>query len=1345
MVVVWLCALAGSLVLGVCSAPAFLTHEFFAAPSKEISEGVPSTGPHGESVPVPGPLGEIKSMTVDSGELYVAEGVEKSMIDKFDVSSGAFVSQLPQLASPAFLHQGVTVGHSTGEAQLYVGGDEPNGSHIGVVAVLGPAGGLLGEWKGADTPSKAFGCFECSASTFASTSMAVDANPSNLTDWASGDVYVTDLEHRVVDVFKPLAGGGEQYVTQLTGPEPPNVTFSDPVGVAVDPSTGDVVVADREPGVKESGSVYIFRPAPIVGQYELVKKLAGPSPTESFVRINGVTVDGGNGHIYVWEEGRQASVDEFDSEGVYLSRLLGTPTGAPGEIRPFESVGSVTVDPESHHVYIASFNREKQVGFVDVFGGDLVIPDVTTEAASGVGPLSATLNGTVNPDKEGEASCRFEWGTTKAFGQTAPCEPEKVSEGSSPVGVHALLNGVLQPDTTYYYRLQASNKNGTNPGEALQDQQFTTPGPGLHAESVSDISSTSATLEASVNPHNVPTSYYFQYGKGAEYEAQAPLAPGAPLGSGEGDVEVSRHLQGLSPNTLYHYRVVAVGEIKPGELETFAAADQTFVTQAAGSALALPDARQWELVSPPDKHGSQLPPISETSQIQAAVSGGAMTYLATLPTESVKGYVEGDLQVMSTRGVGGWSSRDITLPHAAATGFPASGGPEYRFFSPDLSSGLIQPWGEFTSLAPESFPADSERTPYVRHNSTCASTPATCFEPLLTAAPGYADVPQGTKFGGAGGGFGPVRFVGGSGDLTHVIFATSVQLTSTPTGGKDELYEWSANRQGSEKLQLVSLLPANAKGEEIPAEGGPTLGFQNNVVRHAVSEDGSRIAWSTPNHIYMRDVLKGETVQLDAPEAECPSTGKCGDGGVSPAFQLASSEGSRVLFTDTQRLTKDAGTSRSSQRDLYECDMVESAGRLRCELSDLTPASVSVEAAGVQGAVIGSSEDGSWVYFVANGVLGDGAEHSAVQGSCKVGSPQAEGACNLYMYHGGVTSFIAVVAGEDDPDWAGFSGKLDGLTARVSPGGRWLAFMSSRPLTGYDNRDAFSGKPDEEVFTYHAETSGPGSLVCASCDPTGARPEGVEYEKLNSGLVGGNNVWRPGTWIAANIPGWTPYYFGRALYQSRYLSDDGRLFFNSSDALVPQDINKNEDVYEYEPVGVGDCSSSSSTFNVRSGGCATLISSGTAVGESAFMDASENGSDVFFMTGEKLVAQDVDTALDLYDAHACTAVSPCPNVPTSPPACTTADACRAAPASQPSLFGSPASATFAGVGNVTQAGSGAVKPRSLSRAQKLNRALSACRKKVNGKKARARRRVCERQAKRRYGARKANVLKKGKG
>jgi len=450
---------------------------------------------------------------------------------------------------------------------------------------------------------------------------------------------------------------------------------------------------------------------------------------------------------------------------------------------------------------------------------------------------------------------------------------------------------------------------------------------------------------------------------------------------------------------------------------------------------------------------------------------------------------------------------------------------------------------------------------------------------------------------------------------------------------------------------------------------------------------------------------------------------------VSPRFQLASRDGSRVLFTDTQRLSKDSGVV-PNQADLYECVIVETAGKLGCKLADLTPSPGGGEAADVQGGVIGASEDGSWVYFVANGVLGDGAERGAVHGDCKVSSAKGEGTCNLYAWHDGTTHLVAVVAGEDYPDWTGEEGNLGQLTARVSPNGRWLAFMSQRSLTGYDNHDAFSGKPDEEVYLYHAEGPGSGSLACASCNPSGGRPVGVEYKKLDDKLVGGDRVWSKETWIAANVPGWTPSR-GQALYQSRYLSDEGRLFFNSRDALVPQDVNNNQDVYQYEPAGVGDCTGSSASFSQAAGGCASLISSGRAAGESAFLDASESGGDVFFLSGERLVSRDVDTALDVYDAHVCTVGAPCLSEPSLPPPCATAEACRSAPTPQPGIFGSPSSATFSGQGNLTPPAPAVVKPKTAAqiRAEKLTRALRACLKKHDRRK----RAACQRRAHRRYG------------
>jgi hypothetical protein len=164
---------------------------------------------------------------------------------------------------------------------------------------------------------------------------------------------------------------------------------------------------------------------------------------------------------------------------------------------------------------------------------------------------------------------------------------------------------------------------------------------------------------------------------------------------------------------------------------------------------------------------------------------------------------------------------------------------------------------------------------------------------------------------------------------------------------------------------------------------------------------------------------------------------------------------------------------------------------------------------------------------------------------------------------------------------------------------------------------------------------------------------------------------------------------GYDLNQPRYLSDGGRLFFDSSDALVPQDVNGNEDVYEYEPAGFTNtegkvqCTSASLHYSERSGGCVGLVSSGEATGESAFLDASETGGDVFFLTSGRLSSQDYDTALDVYDAHECTSTSPCLSAPAAvAPPCDTGDSCKAAPSPQPAIFGAPASATFNGTGNV---------------------------------------------------------------
>jgi hypothetical protein len=264
------------------------------------------------------------------------------------------------------------------------------------------------------------------------------------------------------------------------------------------------------------------------------------------------------------------------------------------------------------------------------------------------------------------------------------------------------------------------------------------------------------------------------------------------------------------------------------------------------------------------------------------------------------------------------------------------------------------------------------------------------------------------------------------------------------------------------------------------------------------------------------------------------------------------------------------------------------------------------------------------------------------------------------------------------------------------------------------------------VYLYGALANG---LICASCDPTGARP--VEGTGLGSGQ-------------AATVPTWNSYQAGGVLpYQPRYLTDEGRLFFDSWDALVPQDIDGTEDVYEYEPPGTGRCTTAASGYVEAMSGCLGLISSGTSAEASSLIDASESGGDAFFRTSARLAPQDFDNAMDIYDAHECTSAAPCFSTPAaSPPVCATGDACKAAPTPQPGLFGPAPSETFSGIGNVSPPAPAPVaKPAPLTKAQKLSRALKACRT----KRSRQRRRSCEATAKKRYGRKlaKANSKKKG--
>ena len=793
----------------------------------------------------------------------------------------------------------------------------------------------------------------------------------------------------------------------------------------------------------------------------------------------------------------------------------------------------------------------------------------------------------------------------------------------------------------------------------------------------------------------------------------------------------TRRRQRRSPNSLpgppitsaccAEYSFEEGGITKTGTVES---EDRTFTTLPSTLEPALPDGRAWELVSPPKKHGASIDPsVKEGGLVQAAADGRSITYMATSPVgeNEPEGYRGPERsQILATRSAGGWSSRDIATPNSKGLGALPGNPREYQFFSSQLEGALINP--------PDTFLLSSkvtEPTVYLRHNPICVQAPEECFEPLVDAE---NDTGKGRTTG--------MEILGATTDLKHVVLGStsSALVTGAPVPG---LYEWS----GGELTPLTFLPGGGTSGQLVFLGAGTQAGNPlGRMTLTAISHDGSRVEWWTERnpHLYMRDVPDSETIQVD----------ELGKGVSKPAkelqalFQTANADGSKIFFTDAERLTSTSKASeKPSEPDLYVFEPEKPAGE---RVTDLTIPLGEHEVAGVQGAITGASEDGKLVYFVANAVLAEGAK----PGNC--GAPGASG-CNLYVEHDGEAGWeapqlVARISSKDAPDWGLPNGletnHLEYKTSQVSSSGQYLAFMSENSLTGYNNTDVNSGARDEEVFLYDHE--GSGSLVCASCNPSGAQPNGVfdTDEETSEGkglLVDRPEVWTPlftegstDQWLAGSLPGWTAYATWSTNYQPRYLNNSGRLFFNSPDALVPRDSNGKEDVYQYEPTGVGNCATANTT-----GGCVALISSGESERESAFLDASESGEDVFFLTTGRLApAQDKDSGLDVYDARVCEApgAEPCPQA--APPAkeeCN-GEACKGA-AQGPQTYEGPGTSNPAPSGNVVQPhvlGVTESKPptkKPLTKAQKLAKALKTCHK-IKSKKKRA---SCEKTAHKRYG------------
>jgi hypothetical protein len=158
------------------------------------------------------------------------------------------------------------------------------------------------------------------------------------------------------------------------------------------------------------------------------------------------------------------------------------------------------------------------------------------------------------------------------------------------------------------------------------------------------------------------------------------------------------------------------------------------------------------------------------------------------------------------------------------------------------------------------------------------------------------------------------------------------------------------------------------------------------------------------------------------------------------------------------------------------------------------------------------------------------------------------------------------------------------IIGRVSREGRYAAFESAASLNGAPNNGHVA------IYEYDAST---GTLACASCRPDGAASQGD-----------------------ANLDDQTPGLLQQAITATRNLTDDGELFFATKDRIADADLGPAADIYAYDD------------------GHTTLLSSGRSDSDAYLGDNSDDGRDVFFMTRDALVSEDVDgRLLDLYDAR----------------------------------------------------------------------------------------------------------------
>ena len=296
--------------------------------------------------------------------------------------------------------------------------------------------------------------------------------------------------------------------------------------------------------------------------------------------------------------------------GVGASRTPEAKDSHPDELTDVSaSVSGLEPGTEYSACLIAKNAVGSRAGSSISFTTKAIPPKVSSVAVVGApGSSEATIEAHVLPGAQ-HAKCELEYGPTEAYGIRVPCK-EDVGGSAATASVH--VTG-LEPGAAYDYRLILENSSGpTAPGEGKGTFTTQTATPLLSAESASEVGSSGALVSGTVAPEGARTRYWFEYGA---TEALGQSTPGGEVPAGAGVVPVTPEaISGLTPDTLYHYRLRAKNQWHEafGETQTFTTASDSPITPPPGPPTTSPGGSELGVsLTPPMTQ--PLPPTPPTT------------------------------------------------------------------------------------------------------------------------------------------------------------------------------------------------------------------------------------------------------------------------------------------------------------------------------------------------------------------------------------------------------------------------------------------------------------------------------------------------------------------------------------------------------------------------------------------------------------------------------------------------------------------------------------------------------------------------------------------------------------